>query len=421
MHIYFSGIGGVGLGPLAEIALDAGYDVSGSDAADSLMIQELKKRGVSISIGQNTQAIASVHEEKPIDWIVYTAALPADHPDLIFAHQHNIKATKRDELLAFIIKEKDLKLIAIAGTHGKTTTTAMVVWLCKRLNIPVSYSIGSQITFGPSGLYDPASKYFVYECDEFDRNFLHFYPFLSLFVSYDYDHPDTYPTQTDYDQAFIQFLKQSQRVFSWSNEKVSNLTTNMEQVTLFDPNKVKRDELDLPGLHNRQNGYLATMAVADISGESFRDVAQKLHDFPGTARRFEKLSDNLYSDYAHHPSEIAATLQLAKELSDSVVIVYQPHQNSRQYEIKKEYAQCFEGAKKVYWLPTYLSRENKELDLLPPEELAKEITDIPVMYVDLNNSLWENIEQERHNGSLVIIMGAGSVDNWVRQKLLLGP
>src|SRR5690606_6087786 len=141
--------GGVGLGPLAEIALDAGYRVSGSDAHESPMTRKLQDRGVNVKIGQTIKHISRVNAENPIDWVVHTSALPQKHPELLFALDHNIRTSKRDELLAEIIKEKNLKLIAIAGTHGKTTTTGMLVWLFKQFHIPVSYSIGTTISYGP--------------------------------------------------------------------------------------------------------------------------------------------------------------------------------------------------------------------------------------------------------------------------------
>src|SRR5690606_24799052 len=125
-----------------------------------------------------------------------------DHPELVAARLLGIKIAKRDELLAFILKEKGLKLIAITGTHGKTTTTGMLVWCLQNLGVPISYSVGSTLPFGPSGAFRPDSEYFVYECDEFDRNFLHFEPYLSVITSIEYDHPDTYPTENEYYDAF---------------------------------------------------------------------------------------------------------------------------------------------------------------------------------------------------------------------------
>ena len=212
MNIYFSGIGGVGLGPLAEIAHDAGYNVVGSDRETGLMTEKLQSRGIQVHIGQDGSFLQATHNAQPIDWFVYTAALPPTHAELTLAKQLGIKIAKRDELLSYIINEKKLKLIAVTGTHGKTTATGMLVWTLQQLNVPVSYSIGTTIGFGPSGHFDPQSEYFVYECDEFDRNFLHFSPYLSIITSLDYDHSDTYSTEADYQKAFTQFASQSRQV-----------------------------------------------------------------------------------------------------------------------------------------------------------------------------------------------------------------
>jgi len=135
MRIYFSGIGGAGIGPLAEIALDAGYKVVGSDLNKSLFTNNLEKRGVKIYFQQNGEDIKTEHSKKPIDWFVYTSALPENHPELVFARANNIKVSKRDEFLADFIEQHNLKLIAVAGTHGKTTTTGMLIWLFNKLQI----------------------------------------------------------------------------------------------------------------------------------------------------------------------------------------------------------------------------------------------------------------------------------------------
>jgi UDP-N-acetylmuramate--alanine ligase len=194
MNIYFAGIGGVGIGPLAEIASDAGHYIAGSDLAKTPITYQLETKGVEISYAQDGQHLAAVHATHPLDWFIYTAALPDTHPELMKARELGIQTGKRDELISDIIRGHNLKLIAVAGTHGKTTTTGMLVWAFKQLGVPVSYSVGSTLSFGPSGRFDENAQYFVYECDEFDRNFLHFTPYLSLITSVDYDHPDTYPT-----------------------------------------------------------------------------------------------------------------------------------------------------------------------------------------------------------------------------------
>jgi len=411
MNIYFSGIGGVGIGPLAEIAADAGYTVQGSDASESLMTQTLQKRGISVHIGQDGSFLQAAHAETPIDWFVYTAALPADHPELVLARELGIKTAKRDELLAHIITEKNLKLIAIAGSHGKTTTTGMMVWALQQLGVPVSYSVGTTLSFGPSGKFDPASEYFVYECDEFDRNFLHFQPYLSLITSIDYDHPDTYPTEQDYLDAFRQFGEQSQQLIAWQSQHGELFAQHPDAWLLDAPLDVK-----LAGAHNRANATLVIKALEKlgIDGDGYR----VLQDFPGTDRRFEKLADNLYSDYGHHPAEIAATLQMAREISDHVVLVYQPHQNIRQHEIKDQYTDQFELADKVYWLPTYLSREDPNLSILTPGELTQNITNKGDVHpADMNDELWHTIQAARDEGKLVLCMGAGSIDKWLRSFL----
>jgi UDP-N-acetylmuramate--alanine ligase len=195
MHIYFSGLGGSGLTPLANLALDCGYKVSGSDREMSQNLIELQKRGVQFSLEQSTSEIQAIHDQDPIDWIIHTSALPDLHPHLLFASNNRIRITKRHDLINSILEAKNLKLIAISGTHGKTTTTGMLIWIFKQLEIPVSYLVGSSISYGNSGEYNSGSEYFVYECDEFDRNFLNFKPFLSIIPSLDYDHPDTYPTK----------------------------------------------------------------------------------------------------------------------------------------------------------------------------------------------------------------------------------
>ncbi len=419
MHIYFSGIGGVGLGPLAEIALDAGYEVSGSDISKSSITEQLERRGATVHIGQEEKHIDKVNGKQPIDWLVYTAALPADHPDLKFAKQHKIRISKRDELLAKIIKEKNLKLIAVAGTHGKTTTTAMLVWLFKNLDIPISYSVGTTINFGPSGSYDPASNYFVYECDEYDRNMLHFHPDTSIIPSLGYDHPDTYATQKDYNQAFRDFIAQSRLTVTWRSvlEKLS--LNNTDDIVGIDDTE-DLSNLRIAGEHNRRNAFLVAsttlaMAIGSVGGHQIFDI---LEQFPGTGRRFERLAKNLYSDYGHHPAEIKATLQMACELSDHVALVYQPHQNIRQHEIQGQYTDCMQDAEIIYWLPTYLSREDPNLAVLTPKELSAHLTNREVVAVsDLNEELWQHIKAELKSGTLVLAMGAGSIDGWLRQHL----
>jgi UDP-N-acetylmuramate--alanine ligase len=450
MHIYFSGIGGAGLSPLAMLAQDCGYQVSGSDAVDSLGIQVLKKRQIQVSIGQSYQEIAQVQASKPIDWIVVTSALKPDHPHFQFAQDHQIKISKRHDLINLILQQKNLRLIAVAGTHGKTTTTAMIVWLCKQLGLPVSYSIGSNISFGSAAQYQVGSDYFVYEADEFDQNFLHFQPFVSVVTNIDYDHSDTYPSRQDYHHSFAQFVNQTTtQVYMWEDDwpKISNLVKTTAK--LYHPSKTDQiyqsylNSIHLPGQHNRENGWLATSCVSYLSSTNWTEISRHLETFPGTHRRFEKLAKNVYSDYAHHPTEIAATIQMAREVISAqsihldskrpeLVVVYQPHQNIRQHqpEIQTGYAHCFDRADQVFWLPTYLSRENTDLPILSQDFLVGKIAEIQplsptafqkmnsnlqIHLADLNQDLAYQLTEKLTQGAIVVFMGAGSVDAWARQ------
>lgn len=415
MNIYFSGIGGVGIGPLAEIAHDAGYQVQGSDQHDSLMTRELATRGISIELTQDGSFLEECHLKQPLDWFIYTAALPETHPELVRARELGIRTAKRDELLAHIIADKKLKLIAVAGTHGKTTTTGMMVWTLQELGIPVSYSIGTTLSFGPSGKFDPASEYFVYECDEFDRNFLHFKPHEAIITSIDYDHPDTYPTEEEYKSAFRQFIQGSEHAVLWQSDG-DYIGSNYPNAWFLQPDEVL--DLNLAGEHNRRNATLVLKALEHLGIGDDRENRSIIETFPGTNRRFEKLAENLYSDYGHHPVEIAATLQMARELADSVVLVYQPHQNVRQHEIRDQYTDQFQLADTTYWLPTYLSREDPNLEILTAEQLAANLTNRDVVHIsELNSELWQHIEKARRDGKLVLCMGAGSIDSWLRDHL----
>lgn len=421
MHIYFSGAGGVGIGPLAMLALDSGFKVSGSDLKHSEVSEQLNSRGAKIYIGQDGSQIESLNKAQPIDWFVYSSALPKNHPELLFAKNNKIKTSKRDEFLNFLLDQNNLRLIAVSGTHGKTTTTAMIIWLFKQLNIPVSYSVGASLSFGPSAQYHAGSEYFIYECDEFDRNFLHFKPYLSVITNIDYDHSDTYVNKTEYNEAFLQFLSQSKRAIIWQDDADQLKQNDLPEVTILSEADPGINQVKLAGQHMRQNGWLAINAFHKLMPKTDEAKLNKLMaNFPGTGRRFEKLADNLYSDYAHHPTEIAATIKMAKEINPNVIVVYQPHQNIRQHEILKEggYKDSFNGAKKVYWLPTYLSREYQKLDTLSQADLIKTLDDPNLAEpIKMDDNLWQKIQAHQRNDDLVLCMSAGDLDYWIRENL----
>lgn len=429
MHIFFSGIGGTGIGPLALVAKQAGHVVSGSDKQQSQYVEYLRKHGITdIHIGQSYEQIAKVHEKNPIDWFVYTSALPLEQPhapELQFCQEQNVKTSKRDELLNQILQEKNLKLIAIAGTHGKTTTTAMVVWLFKQLGVPVSYILPAKVGFADMGSYDPASEYFVYECDEFDRNFLAYEPHISLISGVSWDHHEIFPTREDYQEAFREFIGQSHRTVLWQDDAdYLGLAAETPNLLVQNPDNTAAPHIALKGFYNRLDAWLAVQAVHKATGAPVEDLLKFVNEFPGLQRRMEQIIPNLYSDYAHTPEKIrgamSVALELAADKNQPVVVVYEPLTNRRQHYMKDDYRDCFAGAAQVYWLPSYLAREDPAQRILPPEELIARLDD-PTIAVpaDRDEHLKRTIVAHLAKNDMVVCMAGGggnSLDEWIRKE-----
>ncbi|HSH55933.1 MAG TPA: Mur ligase domain-containing protein [Candidatus Limnocylindrales bacterium] len=428
MHIYFSGIGGTGLGPLAMIAHQAGYTVSGSDKQDSQYIQYLRGHGIeNIHIGQNHDQIAAVHDRTPIDWFVYSSAVAIEQPDapeLSFCRERGIRMSKRDELLNQILQDKNLKLIAIAGTHGKTTTTAQAIWLAQQLKLPVSYSVGAKIPFGEMGHYEPGSEYFIYEADEFDRNFLAFQPFLSIVVGIDWDHHDIYPTREAYEAAFAEFVGKSQYAVLWNDDAQKLGLSGSEQHKILDKSDPQINHLlQLPGAVNRQDAWQVAHAFETVTGQPVTVLPELLNTFPGVSRRFEYLRPGLVTDYAHTPPKIRGTLDTAQEVAgDNVVVVYEGLHNSRQHFIKDELRGLFAGVKQLYIVPSYLAREDTSLQLLTSEDL-RDLMEPKIQTRTIPSALSDDLQQAIDNhlaaGDLVVCItagGGGSLDEWLRAR-----
>lgn len=392
------------MGPLALMAKDAGFEVLGSDLAKGAIYEELADAGIEVSVGEQDGEFLKKNLEG-LDWFVYTSALPENHPELLAAREAGMKCTKRDDFTAFLVDKLGLKMVAVAGTHGKTTTTSMIVWASLKLGMPVSYVVGTTLGFAPSGAYHKGDEYFVYEADEYDRNFLKYHPWLAVITCVSYDHPDIYPTEEDYRAAFEQFRDQSENVLEVAED-----------------GKLETGSFKLAGEARRGDATLAMGAVVMMRQKvtGFKKVINVLNEFPGVGRRFERLADGIYTDYAHHPEEVKATMDVAREQAEldglnGVVVVYQPHQNTRQHEVRDGYLHAFDGAKKIFWLSTYLTRENPKLGVLEPEELYKGI-DVAEA-AELNDGLFDEILEWRDAGHLVILMTAGPADGWLREKL----
>ena len=419
MHLYFSGIGGTGIGPLALIAKQAGFTVSGSDKQNSDYIEYLKKQGITnINIGQTGAELETLHVNNPINWLIYSSSLIKEnqnHPELTTANRLGIKTSKRDEFINFLLDKTNQKMIAIAGTHGKTTTTAMTIWVFKQLNIPVSYSVGAKLSFGDMGEFDEKAEYFVYEADEYDRNFLNFSPEVSIISGIDYDHPDIYPTREDYYNAFRDFICQSNHEFGHPED--------FEKIGLTsDPETVDISKITLTGLVNRANAQLVVEALSEQLDKPVNELIQIINNFPGVSRRFEKIAENVYSDYAHTPEKIRGALQIANEVAGSnVVVVYEGLHNTRQHFIKDDLKTLFTGVKMLYVVPSYRAREDETLEDLTPEKLCQIIEMPPNKQpAQLNDELKKYITSHVNNGDLVLCLSAGggnSLDEWLRTNL----
>lgn len=400
MKVYFSGISGTGIGPLAEFAQDAGFEVFGSDLQRGAISQELESRKIDVSYGpQDGSFFQKKLNEGGIDWFVYTSALPKDHAELALAKNLGIKCTKRDEFIAEVIRQKNLKMLAVAGTHGKTTTTSILIWTMIQLNIPVSYLVGSTLGWAKSGIFDEQSEYFVYEADEYDKNFLAYHPFISAITTIDYDHPDIYPTREEYNAAFEQFEKQSSSV-------VKNTTID--------------NRITLVGELRRQDASVALEVLKQITGLGDDIIIHEINRFPGVGRRFEKIADGAYSDYGHHPEEIKATVKMALELKEreeyeGLAVIYQPHQNTRQHKVKELYKDAFIGVDKLYWLPTYLTREDPSLKIISPKEFFGYIDNPEIAQeAEANNILADTVRDLINKKWLVVLITAGPADIWFR-------
>lgn len=429
MHIFFSGIGGTGIGPLAMVASQVGYQVSGSDKQNSLYIEYIRRHGIEdVTIGQGYDDIARTHDRHPIDWYVYSSAVAIEQPDapeFAFCRERGIRMSKRDALLNQILTDRGMKLIAVAGTHGKTTTTAMSVWLAKRLRLPLAYLLPAKSSFAEMGAYEPGARFFVYECDEFDRNFLHYHPHLSLVTGIDWDHPDIYPTRAAYYQAFRQFIAVSDRASLWRSD-VRRLDLQLcDNCYVLEDDDPRMAAIRLAGEVNRRNAWKVAQAFHHLIGLPLPELVAHLEAFPGISRRFESIVPGLYSDYAHTPAKIRGALQLGREVAgDHLAVIYEGLHNTRQHFIREDLATLFDGVQALYIVPSYLAREDRSLELLTPEKLRLLLNEpmrSAARTAALDDSLESVIRSHLAVGDRVLCLsagGGGSLDEWLRQRFI---
>jgi len=435
MHVFFSGIGGAGIGPIAQIAFQAGWQVSGSDKRDSNYIKYLKTQGIkNIYIDQSRSTIEAIHRQQPIDWFVYSSAIIFENQnseEISFCQEYKIKTSKRDEFVNYLIDQHQFKMIAVAGTHGKTTLTAMLVYIFKQLALKASYVLPAKTNFAQMGQFIPQSHYFIYEADEFDRNFLAFSPYESIISGLGYDHQEIYPTKQNYLDAFLQFIKQSQQTVLWSKEAQLLKLKSSRLIKIYNFNDSLLDKINLIGTFNRQDAFLAIKAITNLFPDLSEDkLIEIINRFPGLSRRMEKIIDNLYTDYAHTPEKIMAAINVAQELnqllikqkisSGKIIIIYEPLTNRRQHYIKEQYKDLFKDIDQLYWVPTYLAREDPKQTILKPQQLITYLNEPQKAEAQkLDQNLKKIIDQHLANHDLVLALSGGggnSLDEWLRQN-----
>lgn len=405
MKVYISGIAGSGMGPLALMAKKAGSEVCGSDLKESLIYPELVQAGIEVKIGPQDGEYLREQIAQGLDWFVYSSAVPKDHPDhpelKLATATKGLKCSKRDDFTAFLVDKLKLKMVGVAGTHGKTTTTSMIVWGAQQLGLPVAYVVGATLSFAPSGMYHEGDQFFVYEADEYDRNFLKFHPWLAVLPAVTYDHPDIYPTEADYKAAFEQFKAQSEKVIE----------------------APERHEFKLAGAVRREDANFALAALKEMAPEvETQRLVGILNDFPGVRRRMEMLCPGVYTDYAHNPEEIAATMEIAQEEKKlkgykGIVVLCQPLQNARQHALKEGYRTAFRGADKIYWLPTHLTREDPNLPILTPKDLIAYLENPSLAEpAEMDEVLRAKLQAEVDKGRMVVLVTCGSADHWLRDN-----
>ena len=422
--VHFVGIGGVGMSGLAQHLLRCGYTVSGSDRLANGRTEALEKLGAVVHIGHKTQNIDGCQ------LLVRTSAVHDDNVEVAEAKRQNIPVILREQLLGAIFNSFNTR-VAVCGTHGKTTVTAMLHEILSQAGISHTSFIG--------GVYDGNNYFFgsdlvIAEACEFNRSFLNLNPTVCVCLNAEHDHPDCYADEEDVHRAFSQFFQQveeggcvvlprdlsklcsNRRCVYFDEISASNLTCK-EGKQFFDvvlDGKSYPVELGVVGEHNVYNAK-AAMATALLLGVPFQKAAAALKHFRGVDRRWtEKHVDGLCKvvcDYAHHPTEIACAVRTAKSLAKGkVVCVFQPHTYSRTRAFFKEFATCFVQADVVAYLPIYSARE-MELEGVTSQHLTLLAQNIGVNAVYMPNfdtaTRWAR--QTATADDILLILGAGDV------------
>ncbi len=401
-EIYFVGIGGIGMSGLARLLKAFGKEVSGSDSTASSTTAELEAEGIQVDIGHTPENLPDIAE-----LVIYSEAIPPVNPELLKAKELEIPTMTYFEALGEVTK--DYRLIAIAGTHGKTTTTAMLGLILENAGLDPTVLIGSKLKeFGNRNVKVGESDLFILEACEYRRNFMSLEPDLLGVTNMELDHTDYFKSWDDYQMAFEDLSAQSTDVI-WPDD-----------VGEYE------GEMGLPGAHNLMNAGLAALIARRI-GVSEDVIADTLKNYEGAWRRFEYKGNTvegamIYDDYAHHPSEIQATLEGAREKYPDarIVAVFQPHQYSRTAALLDAFAESFENADEVI-IPNIYEARDTEADkhAVSTDTLVEAISH---HHDNVRNGgglekTAEYLSETVGEGDLVLVMGAGDVGRII-EKLL---
>ena len=442
IHIHFIGIGGISMSGLAEILLKEGFTVSGSDTKESPLTKKLVSEGAHIIYGQKVENIT-----RDIGCVVYTAAINRNNPELIEAVALKIPMLTRAELLGQLMKNYDTP-IAVSGTHGKTTTTSMISHILLEGDLDPTISVGGILKAIGGNIRVGNSGTFITEACEYTNSFLHFFPKISVILNIEEDHLDFFKDLEDIRHSFHQFaellpedgtliinaeIKDYAEIYEGLSCNVVTYGTNgcfdysAKNITYDENGHVAFDlfrrgeyadhiQLSVTGDHNVSNA-LSAIAVADILGLSIDITKRGLLSFTGTDRRFEYKGQfngvTVIDDYAHHPTEIRATLTAAKKYPHKrLVLVFQPHTYSRTKAFLNDFAEVLSMADVVVLADIYAAREKNTFGISSRDieaKLKEKGTDVHYFpsFTEIENFLLKNCI----NGDLLITMGAGNVDS----------
>ena len=460
-RVHLVGIGGAGLSAIARVLLAQGYRVSGSDLCASEMTRQLQMLGATISIGHAADHLGP-EEDADLEAVIVSSAIAPENPEVLEAHRRGVPVYKRAEWLRHISTERNLRCVAVAGTHGKTTTTAMITYIAHQANLQPTFIVGGTIRQLGTNAGAGSGDVFIIEADEYDHMFWGLYPEIAVITTVEWDHPDCYPTPESMRDGFVQFVghisPKGWLVACVDDAGVSDVITHAHRSNqlracldtygltaqarwqaqnlcenvrggydfdvVCDGHRASRVSLQVPGLHNVRNALGSIVAVEHL-GVSLQHAAAALSDFAGVERRFECKGEingiAVLDDYAHHPTEIRATLAAARTVYGKrpLWVVFQPHTYSRTRALLDAFAQSFTDADHVIVLDVFAAREAKDEEI--SGALIVERTRHPdAHYIGQMEQAAEYILKHIEPNAVLITLGAGDgyrVGELVLQRL----